>query len=67
MEEINTATFKYYLVLLSKNMKTICVKFEAEFVRRMERVMKEHGYATKSEFIRESIRNFIKELEKNSV
>ena len=48
-------------------MKTICVKFEAEFVRRMERVMKEHGYATKSEFIRESIRNFIKELEKNSV
>ncbi len=44
-------------------MEPITVKFEEGFVHDIERVMKKHRYSTKAEFIREAIREKIKELE----
>jgi len=45
-------------------MEPITIKLEDDFIKVIERVMNKHRYATKSEFIRESIRGKIKELEK---
>ncbi len=45
-------------------METISVRFEEDFVYDMEKVMKEHRYSTKTEFIREAVRDKIKDLEK---
>lgn len=56
--------FKYYLVLLSNTMEAISLKLEGSFLGDIEEVMKKHRYTTKTEFIREAIRDKIKELEK---
>lgn len=45
-------------------METVCVKFEKEFLEDIEKIMKKHRYTTKTEFIRESIRDKVKDLEK---
>ena len=45
-------------------MDTISVRFEDDFLRDIERAMKNYRYATKAEFIREAIRDKIKDLEK---
>lgn len=45
-------------------MEPITVRFEDSFLHDIEKVMKKHRYATKTEFIREAIREKIKELEK---
>jgi len=42
----------------------ISLKLEKSFLRVMKEVMKKHNYMTKTEFIREAIRDKIKELEK---
>lgn len=44
-------------------METVPVRYEESFIKDMERVMKKHRYATKAEFIREAVRDKIKELE----
>ncbi len=58
--------FKYYLVLLSKTMETVCVKLEDGFAKDMRKVMQEHRYTTTAEFIRESVRKNMKDLEKEA-
>ena len=45
-------------------METVSVRFEEDFVEDMEKVMKGHRYATKTEFIREAVREKMNELEK---
>lgn len=45
-------------------METVSVRFEEDFVQDMEQVMKENRYTTKTEFIREAIRDKINQLEK---
>lgn len=59
-----TESFKYYYVLLCITMETLSVRFEEGFVQDMEKAMKENRYATKTEFIREAIRDKMNELEK---
>ncbi len=44
-------------------METLSVRYEEDFIQDMEKVMKENRYATKAEFIRESIREKMKDLE----
>ena len=44
-------------------MENISLKLEKEFRKAMEEIMKKHNYMTKTEFIREAIRDKIKELE----
>ncbi len=45
-------------------MEAISIKLEDNFASNVEKVMKKHNYTTKTEFIREAIRDKIKELEK---
>ncbi|MBS3123831.1 hypothetical protein J4437_04320 [Candidatus Woesearchaeota archaeon] len=45
-------------------MDAVTVKFEDTFLHVVEKAMKEHNYTTKAEFIREAIRDKLKELEK---
>lgn len=45
-------------------MEIVSVKFEKEFVKEIESIMKKNRYITKAEFIREAVRERIKELKK---
>lgn len=45
-------------------MEAVSIKFEGTFLHNVEKVMKEHNYATKAEFIREAIRDKLNALEK---
>lgn len=45
-------------------MEAISVRFEKNFLHDIERIMKVNGYATITEFIRESVRDKIKNLKK---
>jgi len=45
-------------------METISIRFENEFLHDIKKAMKTHRYVTKAEFIREAIRDKIKDLEK---
>ena len=48
-------------------MKGVSLKLEKEFLKAIEDVMKKHNYMTKTEFIRESIRDKIKKLEEKDI
>ena len=45
-------------------METVSIKVEEGLIGVIERVMKKHHYMTKTEFIRQAIREKINELEK---
>ena len=51
--------FIYYLVILSYTMETVCIKIEDNLAGKMDQSIKQNGYATKTEFIREAIRKKI--------
>jgi len=44
-------------------MKSVSLKLEKEFLQNIEKAMKKHNYSTKTEFIREAIRDKIRDLE----
>ena len=44
-------------------METVSIKLEDGFAKNVEKTMKKHNYTTKTEFIREAMRDKIKELE----
>ena len=48
-------------------MEHISLKLEDNFLRAIEKVMKKHLYTTKTEFIRESIRDKIRKLEEKEI
>ena len=48
-------------------MEAVSLKLEDEFLKDMEKIMKRHRYTTKTEFIREAIRDKIKDLEKEEL
>lgn len=48
-------------------MENISLKLETNFLRAIEKVMKKHNYTTKTEFIRESIRDKIRKLEEKEI
>ena len=45
-------------------MKTVSLKLDSRFAKDVEKTMKRHRYSTKTEFIREAIRDKITDLEK---
>ncbi len=47
-------------------METISLKLDSEFLEDIEETMKKHRYSTKTEFIREAIRDKISDLEKEA-
>jgi metal-responsive CopG/Arc/MetJ family transcriptional regulator len=48
-------------------METISLKLEENFLTAIKKVMKKHNYTTKTEFIRESIRDKIRKLEEKEI
>ena len=48
-------------------METVSLKVERNFLLAIERVMSRHNYMTKTEFIRESIRDKIRKLEEKEI
>jgi Arc/MetJ-type ribon-helix-helix transcriptional regulator len=48
-------------------METISLKIEPKFLSAIQRIMKKHNYVTKTEFIRESLRDKIKILEEKEI
>ena len=48
-------------------MENISLKLEKNFLHALERIMKKHNYMTKTEFIRESIRDKIRKLEEKEI
>ena len=48
-------------------MENISLKMEEGFVRVIDKVMKKHNYMTKTEFIREAIREKIRRLEEKEI
>ena len=48
-------------------MENVSLKLERNFLDAIEKVMKKHNYMTKTEFIRESIRDKIRWLEEKEI
>ena len=48
-------------------MENVSLKIERNFLDAIEKVMKKHNYMTKTEFIRESIRDKIRRLEEKEI
>ena len=48
-------------------MEAVSLKLEDEFLDDIHKIMKRHRYTTKTEFIREAIRDKIKDLEKEQL
>lgn len=55
------------MVLLNITMETVSLKLEENFLVAIQKVMKKYNYMTKTEFIRESIRDKIKKLEEKEI
>jgi metal-responsive CopG/Arc/MetJ family transcriptional regulator len=48
-------------------MENMSLKLEKNFLDAIERIMKKHHYSTKTEFVRESIRDKIRKLEEKEI
>ena len=48
-------------------MENVSLKLEKNFLQAIEKVMKRHNYMTKTEFIRESIRDKMRRLEEREI
>ncbi len=48
-------------------MKQICLRLEGSFLAALERIMKKNRYSTKTEFIREAIRDKMRQLEEREI
>ena len=48
-------------------METVCIKLENEFAQDIAKAMKKHRYTTKTEFVREALRNKLSQLEKEEI
>jgi len=48
-------------------MESVCIRFEEKFLKTFMKTMDKFGYSTKTEFIREAIRDKIRELEKQEL
>ncbi|MEM4271478.1 MAG: ribbon-helix-helix domain-containing protein [Candidatus Pacearchaeota archaeon] len=47
--------------------ENVSLKIEDNFLKAIEKVMKKHNYMTKTEFIREAIRDKIRKLEEKEI
>ena len=45
-------------------MEQVCIRLEDDFLKDLEKAMKRNRYATKTEFIREAVREKLKYLER---
>lgn len=48
-------------------MEQICIRLEGNFLAALEKIMKKNRYSTKTEFIREAIREKMRSLEEDEI
>jgi Arc/MetJ-type ribon-helix-helix transcriptional regulator len=48
-------------------MEQVCIRLEGGFLTALERLMKKNRYSTKTEFIREAIREKMRKLEEREI
>ena len=48
-------------------METVCIKMEEEILHEIDKKLTEHRYSTRTEFIRDAIREKLSDLEKEDV
>ena len=48
-------------------METVCIKMEEEILHEIDKKLTEHRYSTRTEFIRDAIREKLSDLEKEEV
>lgn len=48
-------------------MQTVCIKIEENLLEKMDKSIKDYGYSTKTEFIREAIREKLEDDEKGKL
>ena len=48
-------------------MENISLKLESNFLNAIQKVMKKHNYMTKTEFVREAIRDKIRKLDEKEI
>jgi len=48
-------------------MENVSLKLERNFLNAIEKVMRKHNYTTKTEFIREAVRDKIRKLEEKEI
>jgi metal-responsive CopG/Arc/MetJ family transcriptional regulator len=48
-------------------MESISLKLEPAFLNAIKKIMKKHNYMTKTEFIREALRDKIKQIEEREI
>ncbi|MEK6822438.1 MAG: ribbon-helix-helix domain-containing protein [Nanoarchaeota archaeon] len=46
-------------------MESICIRVDSDFAKDVERAMKRHRYSTKTELVREALRDKIRDLERS--
>ncbi len=54
----------YTLYILSNTMETICLKMDEKLLKEIDNAIKNSGYSTRTEFVREAIRSKILEKQK---
>lgn len=59
--------FKYYIVILSITMQTISLKLEDSLLKEIDNKLARHRYSTRTEFVREALREKLSELEKDEL
>jgi len=62
-----TGRFIYYNVIHSITMEQVCIRLEGNFLTALEKIMRKNRYSTKTEFIREAIREKMRKLEEREI
>jgi len=59
--------FIYYFVLLCNTMKIVTVKFKKEILKEIDKSMREHNFNTRTEFIRDAVRDKLSTLSRDDL
>ena len=62
-----TTKFKYYIVLHSITMDVVSVKFQKEVLKKIDDSILEHNFNSRTEFIRDAVRDKLDELRKETL
>jgi Arc/MetJ-type ribon-helix-helix transcriptional regulator len=58
---------KYYIVLLCRTMEVVSVKFQEHILKELDHTISKHNFNSRTEFIREAVRDKMSELNKEEL
>ena len=59
--------FKYYFVLQCNTMETVTVKFQEDILKKIDKGISKHNFNSRTEFVREAVRDKLFELNKENL